>query len=224
MKFHLIIPSAGSGSRFGSNIPKQYIKINNKEILLYSLEKFCKVKEIDTITIAVSIGYFSKIKNILLKLNTDIPVYIVEGGATRQLSVKRAFSSLKYERDDFVIIHDAARPFITTTKINELIKIAKQYGSALPCLKISDTIKMTKNNTIVKTIPRENLYTAQTPQIFSCEILKKSYEKHSNLDKIFTDESSIIEDSGFRVRLVEGEDSNIKITNKNDLKYFKTFI
>ena len=221
MKFHLIIPSAGYGTRFSSKISKQFVKINGKEILLHTIEKFSDVEDISTITLSVNKDSMSKVNRILMKTNTEIPIYVIEGGNTRHKSVKNAFDSIQYEKDDYVIIHDAARPFISVHKIRELIKDAKRFGSALPCLKINDTIKYVKNGFIKETVSRDNLYTAQTPQIFRCEVLKKSYEKISNQKINFTDESAIVENAGFKVHITEGEDLNIKITNQKDLKYFK---
>lgn len=221
MKFHLIIPSAGSGKRFASKTPKQYTKVDGKEILLYTIEKFSGIKDISSVTIAAGKDSMTLIKNILLKLEAKIPVFVVEGGKTRQQSVKNAFDSIDCEKNDFVIIHDAARPFITAKKIRQLMALAEKYGGALPCIKINDTIKLGKNGNVLKTIPRENLYLAQTPQIFRYSILKNSYEKISGKKNIFTDESSIAEYAGYKVRITDGEDSNIKITHKKDLKYFK---
>ena len=221
MKFHLIIPSAGSGTRFNSKIPKQFVKINGKEILLHTIEKFSCIENIFSITLSVNKDSMSKVNRILMKSDTAIPIYVIEGGNTRQKSVKNAFDSIEFEKGDYVIIHDAARPFISVTKIRELMEDAKKYGSALPCLKINDTIKSVIKGYVKETVSRDNLYTAQTPQIFRCDILKKSYEKISNQKINFTDESAIVENAGFKVHVSKGEDSNIKITNQKDIKYFK---
>lgn len=221
MKFHLIIPSAGSGTRFRTKIPKQFVKINGKEILLHTIEKFSCVENISSITLSVNKESMSKVNRILMKSKTAIPIYVIEGGNTRQKSVKKAFDSIEFEKGDYVIIHDAARPFISVSKIRELMKDAKKFGSALPCMKINDTIKSVKNGYVKETVSRDNLYIAQTPQIFRCEILKKSYEKISHQKINFTDESAIVENAGFEVHITEGEDLNIKITNQKDLKYFK---
>jgi 2-C-methyl-D-erythritol 4-phosphate cytidylyltransferase len=139
-------------------------------------------------------------------------------------SVYNALRLLKCEKDDFIIVHDAVRPFITTKKIKELIRAAKVYNSVVPALKLNDTIKKAdKKNIFEKNIEREGLFRIQTPQIFRYDILMESFKK-AYKEKFFgTDESSIVQFAGYPVRIIEGERTNIKVTTKEDLQFNRLF-
>jgi 2-C-methyl-D-erythritol 4-phosphate cytidylyltransferase len=137
-------------------------------------------------------------------------------------SVYNALMNLNCRKSDFILIHDAVRPFVSADLINRLIIEAKKFKSVIPGIIISDTVKRTDNKLIVQnTIPRENLYRIQTPQIFRYDILVKSFEKAYRDNYIGTDEAAIVEHAGYKIKITEGEDSNIKVTVKEDLKFFK---
>lgn len=221
MKQIVIIPAAGSGSRFGNKIPKQFLKLppHNIEVISYTIKKFQEVNSVNEIIIATSSDNFRKIKKIISNNKFSKVSKIVEGGETRHQSVFNALLSLKCDKNDRIIIHDAVRPFITKKKIKELINFSKKYPELVPGLKINDTIKkINSNNYIDESLQRENIWRIQTPQIFRYGILLKSFEHAHKTKFTGTDESSIVTNASYKVKIVPGEISNLKITTKEDLK------
>ncbi len=219
MKIKVIIPSSGSGERFGGTIPKQFLKIDGKEIIAHTLEKFNSIKSIDEIIISTKPEYFVKVRTIVKKYNLKKVKKIIEGGKRRQDSVYNALINSECAEDDLILIHDAVRPFISLKKIKELISEASKEKCVILGLTVSETIKRSgKNNFIKETIDRNNLWSVQTPQAFRFRILMKSFEKAYRENFTGTDESSIVENAGYKVKVTEGESKNIKITTKSDLK------
>jgi 2-C-methyl-D-erythritol 4-phosphate cytidylyltransferase len=220
MKFHVIIPASGSGLRYGSRIPKQFSRLLEKEIIVHTIEKFSSIKNIETITVTTQKRYFNRLDKIFKKNKLNTVARIVKGGATRHDSVYNGLKSIDHDDNCFIIIHDAVRPFITVRKVKELMNVATGFDAVIPGLKVSDTIKeVNKRNIIKKTVPRNYLWEVQTPQVFRYNVLWKSFEK-ANLKKYKgTDESSIVEQAGYKVKIIEGENTNIKITTKDDLRH-----
>lgn len=222
MKYFVIIPSAGTGNRFGSKIPKQYIKVKGKEILAYSINVFERCKLISGIVISSDLLYFRKIQKIIKHNKFQKIIGIVQGGKTRQDSVINAFEFIDCEDDDIIIVHDAARPNLNSDLLQKVIKSAEKYGACVLGTKISDTVSKTDNKEFIKQIvPRENLYALQTPQAAKYKLLKAAYNKVKKTKFIGTDETSVLKYSNISVKIVEGDESNIKITNKFDFKKFK---
>jgi len=221
MKHILIIPASGSGVRFGSKTPKQFLKIEGKEILAHTIAKFHSLKIIDEIYISTQPVYFNLIKKIISKNNFKKVCCIVEGGTTRQASVFNALNIVKAKPGDIIIVHDSVRPFASKKLIEKLIKETHKAEAVIPGLQVSDTVKRTdKKNIIRATLPREELWTVQTPQMFKYDIIKKSFDKAVKKKFTGTDEASVVEFAKYPVKIVEGEKQNIKITTKEDLKSF----
>jgi 2-C-methyl-D-erythritol 4-phosphate cytidylyltransferase len=222
MGYYVIIPASGSGIRFTSNTPKQFIKIEGKELIAHTLERFNAVQKVDSIIISTQKKFFDKIIKIVFEKNIVKVTKIVEGGERRMDSVYNALMNLNCKKNDFIIIHDAVRPYVSKNLIERLIKETKKSNSVIPGMLISDTVKRTDKKLIVKnTIPRENLYRVQTPQVFRYDILVKSFEKAYRENYMGTDEAAIVENAGYKIKLIEGETENIKITVKEDLKSLK---
>jgi len=223
MKIKVIIPASGSGIRFGGKIPKQFLKIGGKEIIALTIEKFHSVNSIDEIIIATKKEYFNKIKSIVRKNDFYKVKKITEGGKLRQDSVYRGLMNLECGDNELIIIHDAVRPFISVNKIKELIEAAKKENSVILGVPLNETIKkINKKNFVEKTINREYLWSIQTPQLFRYDILKRSFETAMKDKFIGTDESAIVEYSGFKVKVIEGEKENVKITVRGDVNRQKT--
>lgn len=222
MGYYVIIPASGSGIRFTSNTPKQFVKIEGKELIAHTLERFNAVQKVDSIIISTQKKFFDKIIKIVFEKNIVKVTKIVEGGERRMDSVYNALMNLNCKKNDFIIIHDAVRPYVSKNLIERLIKETKKSNSVIPGMLISDTVKRTDKKLIVKnTIPRENLYRVQTPQVFRYDILVKSFEKAYRENYMGTDEAAIVENAGYKIKLIEGETENIKITVKEDLKSLK---
>jgi len=222
MRFHLIIPSSGTGSRFGSRLPKQYLKIGGKEIIVHSISKFTSIREINSIYIAARKEQFGRIQELVTKYNLGTKeIFLVEGGKTRQHSVFNALNLMKSSKNEFVIVHDAVRPYVKTSLIRKCIEAAVKYKCSVPCTVASDTVKISEKNLFIKeTIPRECIFLAQTPQIFRLDILKKSYNYAFRKGFKGTDDSSVVEYAGYKVKIIEGDRENTKITTVHDLKNF----
>lgn len=221
MKQIVIIPAAGSGSRFGSKTPKQFLKLPpyNIEVISYTIKKFQEINSVSEIIIATSSDNFKKLKKIISDNKFSKVSRIIEGGVTRHQSVFNALLSLNCSKNDRIIIHDAVRPFITKKKIKELIKLSLKHDGLVPGLKLNDTIKKVDDkNYISGSLQRENIWRIQTPQIFKYDILLRSFKHAHKTNFTGTDESSIVTNAGYKVKIVDGEVSNLKITTKEDLK------
>ncbi len=224
MKVTAIIPSGGSGSRFLSSIPKQYIKVLGKELIVYTLEIFQNCSLVDNIVIAAQKNYFDILNNIKQNYNLNKISKIVEGGDERQYSVYNAFNSLTLHDDDLVIVHDAARPLISDKLLCNAIVFAKSLGSVVVALKAKDTLLKGINGKVKSYIDRKNIYYAQTPQIFKYKILKKAFENANKTKFLATDESMLVKNINVDVNIFEGETTNFKITTTADLELFKKII
>lgn len=220
-----IIAAAGKGKRFGTETKKQFIPLCGKPLVAYSIEKFQKSPFVHEIVLVVPEDKLSYCcYEIVERFQFNKVKKIVPGGEERQHSVEIGLNSLS-DRFDIVVVHDGVRPFIQVEIINRVIKEASTYGGAICAVKIKDTVKKAYNSTYVdKTLPREELWLAQTPQAFRYEILKKAIEKAKEDGFIGTDESSLVERCGFRVKITEGHWANIKITTKEDLITAELFV
>lgn len=219
----VIIPAAGISKRFSSSTKKQFVKLNGLPLLLYCVNVFEKNKNIDEIVLATH-SEDIKITEELLKEFSKVKK-VVAGGEHRHISVYNSFNSLS-ENSNFVLIHDAARPFITNEMINNIISEFATHEAVICGIPIYDTVKEieTANNTISSTIPREKLWRAQTPQAFKYSLLKKIYSSMDINSSVPTDESKLAEDYGAIIKITQGSEYNLKITNSDDLKIAESYI
>ncbi len=208
MDISLIIVAAGFGRRLGG-VDKAFVKIAGKEIILYSFETFEKVPQIKEKIIVVNKENVDKAKSVFHGKN----VKFVLGGSIRAESVK---NGVLVAKENFVMVHDAARPFVSVSLIERVINALKGADSVIPTLKVKPTIKVVEDGFVFRTLKRDTLAVVQTPQLFRKEQLLSAYEKFTDLSGI-TDESMLIEKLGKRVRVVEGEEKNLKITTPLDL-------
>lgn len=219
MNFYVIIPASGIGKRFGSKIPKQFVKINGVDILSIVLNRFNSCKKIKSIFISTKKEYILKVKNICIKNNFDKVGLIITGGKLRQDSVYNALKMIDCNDDDRIIVHDAVRPFLSKKLLEKLIDESKKYDCVVPGIKLTNTIKKTdEKGNVLETISRENLWSIQTPQIFNYSKLIKAFEISNKDGYIGTDEASLMEYANFKSKVILGEEENIKITTKKDLK------
>ena len=209
-----IIVAAGSGKRLGSSLPKQFLKVRGRTILEMSVEAFEQNKYVDEIFVAANADYcelteklcrgFSKLKK------------IVAGGAERQDSVRAALDCLRGE-NGIVLVHDAARPFVSEAVINAVIEGTADFGAAIPTVPAKDTIRQV-DGTGSRTLQRETLACVQTPQGFRISLLKHAFEKAQAEGFLGTDDASLVERMGINISMVQGEDANRKITTREDLE------
>lgn len=209
-----IIVAAGRGKRLGSSLPKQFLKVRGRTILEMSVEAFEQNKYVDEIFVAANADYcelteklcrgFSKLKK------------IVAGGAERQDSVRAALDCLRGE-NGIVLVHDAARPFVSEAVINAVIEGTADFGAAIPTVPAKDTIRQA-DGTGSRTLQRETLACVQTPQGFRISLLKHAFEKAQAEGFLGTDDASLVERMGINISMVQGEDANRKITTREDLE------
>lgn len=213
-KVNAIIPAGGTSSRFG-NKNKLLEKINNKEVIKYTVEAFEK-SNVDKIIICANIAIMDELKEILKDCKK---VQIIEGGATRQESV---FNGLRADECDYVLIHDAARPMISTDLINLAIEEVISKKALTVATKTIDTIKEVQDGKIIRTIDRSKLYNTQTPQAFQYDLIKDAHVKLFGLS--FTDDAGMLEELGQTVYILNGSYKNIKITTQNDIDIAKVYL
>lgn len=219
MKVHAIIPSGGKGTRLGSDIPKQYLKVRGKEIIAYTLGVFQNNDCVDSIYVAAEKDYFDLLNEIKDKYSISKLAGIVSGGKERQDSVYNALSSIPAGEDDLVAVHDAARPLLPPDTLEHAVSQARVTGSVVTAIKARDTL--IKGNEIVSDyVERNGIYYAQTPQIFRYHILKSAMDQAEKENFRGTDESMLVQHAGFDVNIVEGSSFNFKITTKSDLEIF----
>jgi len=208
-----IIPAAGQGKRFGKK--KQLILINNRPLLFYTLIPFIKCDLINEIIIALPPEDIDFVNKYLIELNYEKKINLIKGGQERQYSVLNAISQTN-KNNDIICIHDAVRPFISLEILEKTIESCILNGAAIVAVPSVDTLKKIKNSYVAKTVSRETIWKAQTPQIFKRSILERSLSVAIKSNMNETDESSIVEKAGYKVSIVEGSPLNIKITSEED--------
>lgn len=213
-KICAIIPAGGTSSRFG-NTNKLLEKINGKEVIKYTIDAF-EASNVDEIIICANITIIDVLKNIFKDYKK---VHIIQGGQTRQESV---YNGLKNCECTYVLIHDGARPMITTDLINSAIEMVKDKKALTIATKTIDTIKEVVDGKIIRTIDRSKLYNTQTPQAFEYNLIKKAHEKLKGQN--FTDDAGMLEELGIDVYILNGSYKNIKITTQNDIDIAKTYL
>jgi 2-C-methyl-D-erythritol 4-phosphate cytidylyltransferase len=223
--FAAILLAAGKSRRFSyKNIKKQFLRFKDKTLIEYVLDKFLKVRSIKQFLVVVPKENFKKTEKILSKYK-DINLQMVIGGKERYNSVANAVKFLD-KNIDYVLVHDVARPFVSVDLIKRCIEKIKNCDCLIPAINVSDTVKMINSNSeVIKTLDRENLVLVQTPQVFKTSVLKKIYSdeilnKWTKKKKI-TDDAQLAELEGYKVKVIEGEKQNFKITTREDLYFIK---
>lgn len=213
-KINAIIPAGGTSSRFG-NTNKLLEKINGKEVIRYTVEAF-DASNVNEIIICANISIMDELKKIFADRKK---VKITEGGQTRQASV---YNGLKDSVCDYVLIHDGARPMITTDLINSAIDMVKDKKALTVATKTIDTIKEVVDGKIIRTIDRSKLYNTQTPQAFEYNLIMNAHQKL--IGQNFTDDAGMLEELGYDVYILNGSYKNIKITTQNDIDIAKIYL
>ena len=226
MRVLALIVSAGLGTRFKSNIPKQFIEVFGKPLIFYTLKVFEDSEVIDDILLVVPQNYIEYSKNLVEKFKLNKVKWIIPGGEKRQDSV---FCGLKFLMNnnivpDILTIHDGVRPLISKDLIKESVEKAKKFGAVVLAVPAVDTIKIVKDNFVQSTLNRKILWCAQTPQTFKYEIIKRAYIEAYSKNFYTTDDSSLVEKAGFPVYIICGAYKNIKITTEVDLELFKILL
>ena len=214
-KFSLIITAGGTSSRYGSKNKLLEI-INDKTVIEETIAKFIDFDEIDEIIISANISIIPTLQEMF----NNPKIKIIEGGNTRQKSV---YNALQVVKNEYVLIHDGARPLIRKDTIAYVLEAVVDKNAVTVMTKTTDTIKeVDTDGRIIRTIDRSKLYNTQTPQAFRTDIIKQVHEKLK--DSNFTDDCSMLEELNIPVYIVNGSYTNIKITIKSDLDFAKLYI
>ena len=222
-KIDCIILAAGRSIRMNMELSKQFLEINGKPILYYSLYKFLNHKYINRVILVLNPEQEKYCRERVIHRffrDKEKNIYIVYGGETRQDSV---FNGLKYVISDYVLIHDGARPFVSYNCITKGIKNAYKYGASSCYVPSKDTIKIRENNNIY-TLDRDKLLCIQTPQCFNKNLLINAYLKVKDENHIITDETSALDIIGEFTYFYMGDYFNIKITTKEDLWFGESIL
>ena len=216
MKNYAVILASGKGTRYGSEIPKQFVKIRGKTIFEHSIEAFQKSEFIDYIVIVVTPEYRDYAEEILLKHNYDKVIKLLNGGEIRKESSYIGVNSIE-DKEANVLIHDCARPLVTQKIIKECVESLKEHNAVNVAIPVTDTVITVKNNLIESIPERKYLMQSQTPQCFKLSLIKKAHELSKN-DSNFTDDCGLIIKYGLDdIYIVDGDKENIKITYALDM-------
>ena len=214
----IIIPAAGRGARFGSDLPKQYHELADVPILARTLGSALHVPMVTSLVIAVSpndIHFDSMLEKAGI---TDDRVHRVDGDIERQYSIRNALAHPSLADVDVILVHDAVRPLASADLFSRIATDAMEHGAAIPVMPVTDTIKrISPERVVLETVPRGDLARVQTPQGFRRPVLVEAYERASQADLLGTDDASLVEASGHAVHTIEGEAWNIKITTTVDI-------
>ncbi len=214
-----IIVAAGQGSRVGGILPKQFQLVGGKPVLSYTLQKFedcSRIQGVILVTASEWVTYTAQ--EIVEPFDFKKVIKIVAGGEQRQDSVFAGLMALE-DPPDFIAIHDAVRPFVSVKKIEAAIDACKEYGAVILAVPPKDTIKTERGGFVDQTPDRSFLWSVQTPQVFKYDLIMKAYKKAFEDGVYHTDDSALVERIGKKVKIVEGEHDNIKITVPMDLKW-----
>ena len=218
-----VVPAGGLGTRMGGTVPKQFLNLNGKPILYYTLKALQESGLISELILVVPKKEYGNACDQWLG-KPEIVTKVVVGGAKRQDSVYNGFCEVSRE-PEIVLVHDGVRPFLSHKMIRETINAAREYGAAITALPVHDTIKRVDASGLVsQTVERENLWRVQTPQAFQYKILNEAFKKANSENFYGTDEGTLIEHLGAPVKVIEGSEKNIKITRPEDLELSETYI
>jgi 2-C-methyl-D-erythritol 4-phosphate cytidylyltransferase / 2-C-methyl-D-erythritol 2,4-cyclodiphosphate synthase len=211
-----VVVAGGRGHRAGGGVPKQYRRLAGEPAIRPTLSAFCGHPEIDLVQPVIHPAdkdLFGAASSGLKKLSEPVP-----GGATRQLSVRAGLAALEARAPDVVLIHDAARPFLSANLIARAIAAAREHGAAVPGVVIADTVKKVDDHAVVtETLDRSRLRTVQTPQAFAFTLIADAHRRAAAAHRDdFTDDGALAEWAGHRVRVFEGEAGNVKLTTNDD--------
>lgn len=228
----VIIIAGGSGKRMGQDIPKQFINVYDKPILLYTLESFEKHPQIDAIEVVCLDGWHDVLRAYARQFNISKLKWIISGGASGQESIRNGVYNLegKVQPDDIIVIHDGIRPLVDDTVLTDVLLKAKQYGNAVTSMPYNEQIFIINpddNTTTKQYIPRETLRRVSTPQAYRFDLLDEKY--HEAFEKeigIYGSSytNTMMVELGVTLHFAAGSDKNIKLTTKDDLELFKAYL
>lgn len=225
-----IIIAGGSGNRMGNDIPKQFINVYNKPVLIYTLESFQKHPQIDAIEVVCIDGWHDVVWAYAKQYKIDKLKWVVSGGATGQESIRNGVYNLegKVSNEDIIIIHDGIRPLVDEAVLSDVIVKAQQYGNAVTAMPYNEQIFVIDDEiSTTKYIPRETIRRVATPQAYQYGLLNSKYhEAYEKKIGIYGSSytNTMMVELGIRLYFAAGSDKNIKLTTRDDLELFKAYL
>jgi 2-C-methyl-D-erythritol 4-phosphate cytidylyltransferase len=212
-----IIAAAGSGNRMASDRPKQFLQLAGTPIIFHTLKPFEECDSIHEVIVVLPAEESAGFLSLAGKYGLKKLAKVVPGGVTRADSVKRGLMAIRAATAEIVAVHDGVRPLVTVDEIEQTVAASSRSGAAILVARTVDTIKEVNDGWVVKTLDRQRLRHALTPQCFRYDILRRAYENVDVHDPSLTDESSLVERLGQPVTIIEGSSRNIKITTAQDM-------
>ena len=224
-KTFAIVPAAGRGLRMGYDRPKQFLELSGKSILAHTLELLSEARFLDGAFLVVPEDFISEAEELAQRCGSPerFPIAVVAGGAERQDSVCNGLRNLPAECE-WVFVHDGVRPFASRKLLEETWHGARETGACIAAVPATDTIKRVGAGRVLLTLPREEIWLVQTPQVFRKDLLLEAYREAQRQGWNGTDDASFVERLGVPVSVVRGERSNIKVTTPEDLDWAAWFM
>jgi 2-C-methyl-D-erythritol 4-phosphate cytidylyltransferase len=219
MDFYAVIVAGGSGKRMGLDTPKQFLELAGRPVLMHTIEKFRQFSDKIEIITVLPENQLRHWNEFCKKFAFDVPHTLVKGGEHRFISVKHGLEFV--DTPGLVAIHDGVRPLVKLETIKRCFETAEKYGNAIPVISPADSLRQTTSKGS-KPISRSDVKMVQTPQVFDAELIKKAYKQP--YETAFTDDASVLEKTGIKIHMVEGNRENIKITNPEDLFIAQTLL
>jgi 2-C-methyl-D-erythritol 4-phosphate cytidylyltransferase len=219
LKNFVIIVAGGSGVRMVADIPKQFLNINGRPILLHTISRIHEFDPLLELILVLPESYLNYWQTIISENHFSLPHRITKGGETRFQSVKNGLELAN--EDGLIAVHDGVRPLVSRETFHRVFAKAEREGNAIPVVKVTESLrKVTEENSF--RVDRESLRVVQTPQCFRSDIIHRAYQQ--DYDPVFTDDASLVENLGIKINLVDGNPENIKITQAFDLKFAEAFL
>jgi 2-C-methyl-D-erythritol 4-phosphate cytidylyltransferase len=211
----VIIPAAGRGKRMGAPVNKPFLPLGGQPVLLHTLRVFDTHPQVDEIVVVSAARETERVKELLRNQGLSKVTQVIPGGAERQESV---FRGLKVLSTEWVLVHDAVRPFVTHELIDSLLRAVRLHEAAVLAVPLKDTVKMVGEAGVVEKTPdRRRLWAVQTPQAFRRTLLEDAHRRAAEVGLVGTDDAMLVEELGAEVRVVPGDYANIKLTTPEDL-------
>ena len=227
-----IIVAGGTGARMGQDVPKQFLNVYDKPVLIYTMENFQRHAEIDAMGVVCIDGWHDVVRSYAAQFNLDKFRWVISGGVTVQESIKNGVDRLHGEcaDDDIVIIHDGVRPLVDEFVLTDILRVCRKYGNAVPALPYNEQIFQVAdddNTSTTKYIVRETIRRVSTPQAYNYKLLRDAYEKaFATKTGIYGSSytNTMMVELGVRLHFAQGSDKNIKLTTLEDLEIFKAYL
>lgn len=219
MQLYVVIVAGGSGKRMGAEIPKQFLELAGRPVLMHTIERFKSFNENIEIITVLPEGQIRHWLELQTKYSFTVPQTLVKGGSARFYSVRNGLEFVNVP--GLVAIHDGVRPFVSIDTIKKCFETAEKLGNAIPSIPVSESLRMISENGSYP-VNRLLVRQIQTPQVFDAGLIKEAYQQ--NYSHEFTDDATVVEKMGEKINLIEGNRENIKITNPEDLLISKALL